>query len=153
MKKMICLVAVLAATLLLGACTTYLTTTMTYEVDTGDSISVTVDAKAGYSQDGQVPFTVSKDGEAVLVGAFMTQENFQAYETALTEAPPEGVQLLEQGEKDGNTYLFFQYDGDSGTGYNYVVEVNGSSTGVMLGSEASQEEAESCFAAITFSVE
>ena len=48
MKKMICLVAVLAATLLLGACTTYLTTTMTYEVDTGDSISVTVDAKAGY---------------------------------------------------------------------------------------------------------
>lgn len=153
MKRAICLAAVLAAALLLGACSTYLTTSLTYQVDTGDSIVVTVDAKAGYTQDGENPFTISKDGEGIMAGAFMTLKDYESYAGDFTTQPPEGVTVLEQGEKDGNEYVFFQYEGETGTGYNYVLKVKDAKTAIMLGSEASHQEAESCFQALTFAKE
>lgn len=149
MKKIVWLVLALAAVFLLGACT-HLTTSLTYRVETGDNIKVTVDAKAGYTQNQEAPFTVSKDGEKILMGTFITLTDYDNYVQALTGSETPGAEILNQGERDGNPFIFYEYQGQAGAEYNYVLKIKDSNTGVLLGSQVSREAAEACFQAMSF---
>ena len=48
LKKVLCISAALALAVSLTACSTYLEKSGTYDVETGDRVKITVDAKAGY---------------------------------------------------------------------------------------------------------
>ncbi len=128
---------------LLAACSTHAYKAATFNVETGDKITVQVDIKAGYDLTMEVPFVISKDEETILTGGFGQPEAYQ-----LIKDDP-NASLLAEDTKDGNSYFFYTVDGSSGTEYNYIMQVDGAQTVIIMASLASQAEAEAAFAATT----
>ena len=58
--------------------------------------------------------------------------------------------MLDSGKKDGNDYFFWCYND---TEWNYVIKINGSNTGIVLGNNVSEESAKECFNRLTITVE
>lgn len=146
----------LALVLLLAACSTFSSTSLTYHVDNGDVVTVTLDTKTGYKQTTDVPFAITKDDEEIVQGTFGYASTYDQYKELLDaalETDESGVKLIEASKKDGNDYLFYQYEGQVGTEYDYIIKIADSDTAVIMGSLVSQEAAEDVFNALTFSVE
>ena len=82
LKKVLCISAALALAVSLTACSTYLEKSGTYDVETGDRVKITVDAKAGYDITLEAPFVISKDDETILNGTFLYSEYLEEYKSA-----------------------------------------------------------------------
>lgn len=159
MKKFLNILPAILAVCLLGvmaACEMHASTSVTYKVDTGDSIKIEVDTTAGFSQDTEVPFSIKKDDAVYLEGSFGTEDAFDFFQHYATT--DDDVVLLEEGEKDGNQYLMYATSGDSvsaessiTTEYDYVVRVANSNTCVVLYGSVSEEAAREAFEATTIS--
>lgn len=147
MKKILCsLVLVCALVLTLTGCTT--TKSYTFDVETGDSIKVKLNTSDGYDISSNLPFTISKDGETLSQGTFITMAGYNQYiNTVNSDA---NSKVLDSGSKNGVTYTFYSYNNSE---YNYIIKVDGSNTGILLGNPNSQVEAETIFNLLTFSVE
>ena len=135
---------------LLAACSTHAYKAATFNVETGDKITVQVDIKAGYDLTMEVPFVISKDETVILTGAFGQPEAYALYYQLIEDDP--NASLLAEDTKDGNSYFFYTVDGSSGTEYNYIMQVDGAQTVIIMASLASQAEAEAAFAATTVSL-
>lgn len=153
MKKRVSLfiVLILVCGAMLSACSTTASKSATFDVDTGDSIKISVNAKAGYDLTMEVPFAITKDGGTVLNGSFIYAEYYDVYRQVIDE--DDNATLIEEGNKDGNDYFFYTFEGNAGTESNYVMKVGGSQTAILMGSLAETSEVQAAFGAMTVSQE
>ncbi len=140
---------VLAVILTIALCACSISTSMSYsfDVQTGDTIKVSLDTSDGMSltqKDGR--FAVIEDEETVLVGIFLHEEGYQSY---LAIKGEQGMTVLEDTQKDGNTYYMYEIEGESGTEDNFVMRVQESKTGVLLASLSGREKAKKAFEKLT----
>ena len=63
------------------------------------------------------------------------------------------MRVLEDTEKDGNTYYMYEIEGESGTEENFVVWIRDSKTGMLIASLAGQEKAKEAFESLTITKE
>lgn len=141
-------IAVIAV--VVSACKFTTWSAITYEVSTGDNIKLQLDTTEGYSQDGKNPFTIKKDDKDVMQGTFVDMDTYNSY---VDQVNGGSIEILEQGVKDSNSFIFYVIENGTITEYDFLVKVEGSNTGVLLGSTVSKDEARNCFSNITFTVE
>ena len=126
MEKNKKIAVVFAAVLLvaaMSACSTHSSKSYTFKVETGDKIKIEM---------------------------FMTKEGYDQYQTLKDSKE---VKILADGEKDGNTYFFYEYEGEAGTETNFVLWIKDSSTGMLIGSLAGEKEAKAAFERLTITLE
>jgi len=144
-KLRLFLLAIVAIFLVTG-CTT--SKSFTYTVTTGDKIKVELNTTDGYDISSNVPFEISKDGETLSQGTFITLDGYEQYLEAVRS--DSNAKVIDNGNKNGATYMFYSYNNSE---FNYIIKVNGSNTGILLGNPNSQAEAEEIFSLLTFSEE
>lgn len=133
----------------LCSCSTFLS--YSFNVETGDKIKVTLDTSSGLSleqKDGV--FSVKKDDEVILQGMFINEATYNQYVKIKGQ---QGMTVLADTEKDGNTYYMYEVDGQAGTEDNFVVWLKNSNTGVILGSVAGKDNAKEAFEKLTLEKE
>ena len=144
-KKISLFVLTLVAVCLFTACSTSFS--YSFDVSTGDKIEVKLDTTGGYllrQEDGI--FQASKDNVTLLSGSFLTEEGANSYfEQASTASD---VQMLDQGNYQGNDYIFYLYKEE----WYYIVKVAHSSTGIRLVGDSSEEAVRECFERFRFSI-
>lgn len=151
-KKTSALLMVLCMTLMLSACKS--STSVTYSVDNGDKIKVSVDTQTGFRQNTGNPYIISKDDTEYIQGSFGNAEAYDLYKSYIDMS--DTAKLLEEGEQDGNPYIFYTvYASEDGgdTEYDYIVRIAGSDTCALLGSTHSEDGAREAFAALSFEAE
>ena len=80
-KVLTLLAAVVTTAAILAGCSVTKTKSLTYEVETGDNIKVTLDTSDGYSIQSDLPFTITKDGTEIMSGTFVTDDGYEYYVT------------------------------------------------------------------------
>lgn len=147
MKKVFISLAIVGVMLLtLTGCTK--SKSYTFSVETGDKIEIKLNSTDGYDLSSTLPFTISKDGNTLSQGTFITISSYNEYvNAAKTDSL---AKVIDESSKDNIEYVFYSYNNSE---YNYVIKVKNSNTGILLGNPNSQEEAEKCFELLTFSLE
>ena len=120
----------------------------TFNVETGDKISIELDTTDGYDLSSNVPFEVSSDRKTLSQGIFIEASQYEEYVSVVNS--DENATVIDSGTKDFNKYIFWSYDGSE---YNVAVSIGNSNTGIILGNAVSEESAKECFDRLTFSVE
>ena len=146
MKKILgtlVLVGIVLATV--TGCTT--TKSYTYGVETGDSIKIELNTSDGYDITSNLPFTISKEDKILSQGTFITLDAYNQYLAAVNGDL--NSKILDSGSKGGITYTFYSYNNSE---FNYIIKIDGSKTGILLGNQNSQIEAQECFNRLTFSL-
>ena len=123
------------------------TRSYTYSVETGDSVKITLDTSDDYEITSDLPFVISKDGETLSQGTFITASAYQEYVGTIENQ--EGVQLLDSGTKDGIEYIFWS---DQDAEYDYAILIEESETGIILGNNVSEDSAKECFERLHFEI-
>ncbi len=145
-KKIISLAMIFSVLLMITGCTS--NKAYTFTVETGDKIKVELDTTDGYDLSSDLPFTISKDGNTLSQGTFITSSAYNKYvNSAKTDSL---AKVIDEGSKDNIDYVFYSYNNSE---YNYVIKVKNSNTGILLGNPNSKEEAKTCFDLLTFSLE
>ncbi len=148
MKKLKLLVCFIIFVCMVGCGSVKTHKSCTYTVDNGDLVIVKLDTTNGYDMTMELPFEVSCDNQVLTYCSFIQADYYEQYvEVVETD---EAVVKLDSGEKDGNAYVFWEYNS---TEYNYVIMLGNSNTAVLLGNNVSKESAQECFNRLTFSVE
>lgn len=153
MKKIVAMCAAAAAVAAMGVCgaSAHTEKSYTFNVDTGDAVKVTLDLGGGYDMSGKVPFEVTKDGDEIFEGSFLHEEGYELYrDEILGDA---SSQILDEGERGGNDFIFWKTAADDATAYDYVVKVKDSGTVVLLEGTAGEEDAQQAFDHLTFTKE
>ena len=120
----------------------------TFTVETGDKIKVELNTTDGYDLSSDLPFTISKDGETLSQGTFITVSYYEQYvNAAKTDSL---AKVIKESSTDDIEYVFYSYNDSE---YNYVIKVKNSNTGILLGNQNSREDAEKCFELLRFSLE
>ena len=151
---MICLVALVRA-----GCTNSkkLTQSYTFEVETGDTVKVSLDVsdKSNKSnkyklkqKDGQ--FLIKNDKETLSQGIFITKDTYDQYVSLLSSNSD--ISVLEKDKTKGCSYYLYEYKGEAGTEHDYVVWLNDSSTGILIGSLQNKKVAKDIFEKLIFEV-
>ncbi len=147
MKKLIRMLSVIfILTLTLTGCTT--SKSFIYKVQTGDSVEVKLDTSNGYNLSSDLPFTISKDNTKLSQGTFITMDGYNQYIELVNNDT--NSKIIDSGNKNGITYTFYTYNNSE---FNYVIKINNSNTGILLGNPNSQKEAKEIFERLTFSLE
>ena len=131
----------------LTGCNDNSTKAYTFSVDNGDSIKVSLNTMDNYDISSELPFTITWNGELQSQGTFILGDAFAQYKNVVEN--DENAEMLDAGEKDGNEYIFWCYNGSE---YNYAILIAETNTGVVLGNVISEESAKECFARLTISV-
>ena len=131
--------------LILTGCTTH--KSYTYDVTTGDSIKVELNTSDGHDITSTLPFTISKDDKTLSQGTFITIDGYNQYLNAVNGDAK--AKIIDSGSKDGITYTFYSYNDSE---FNYIIKIDGSKTGILLGNPNSQAEAQECFDRLNFSI-
>ncbi|MCH5298732.1 MAG: hypothetical protein J1E96_03110 [Ruminococcus sp.] len=138
--------------LMLTSCTTHSTMSFTFNVETGDCIKVDLDTSNGLTlsqENGE--FHVKNGDQKILDGIFTTKENYDSY---MGLKDTDAMNVIEEGKTgNNNDYLFYECESDLGTEYDFIVWVEGSNTGVLVGSLTDQETAKNAFDSLTISLE
>lgn len=150
-KGILLTVLVLICAVMVSACSTSSSKSLTFDVETGDKIKITIDTKEGYDLTMEVPFAVTKDGETVLNGSFAQIEAYDTYRQIIEGDA--NATLIDESSKDGNDYFCYTYEGAAGTECDYLMKVGGSDTVIIMGSLAGEDEVRSAFEAMTISLE
>lgn len=147
MKKVFMSLAIIGIMLLtLTGCTK--SKSYIFTVETGDKIKVKLNTTDGYDLSSDLPFTISKEGNTLSQGTFITISSYNEYvNVAKTDSL---AKVIDEGSKDNIEYVFYSYNNSE---YNYVIKVENSNTGILLGNPNSREEAEKCFELLTFTLE
>lgn len=150
-RKAAALAAAAGVVVSMGACgvKAHASKSYTFNVDTGDAVKVTLDVTDGYDITGKVPFEVTKDSEEIFEGSFLHEEGYELYREQIDG--DETAEILNEGERSGNDFIFWQEEADDATEHNYVVKVKDSGTVVLLEGNASEDEAKAAFDRLTIS--
>jgi len=137
-----------AMVFMLTGCKASSSKSYTFSVETGDAIKITLDTSDKYDITSEVPFVISHDGATLSQGIFLAADDYKAYADVVNA--DENAVVLDSGSKDGNSYIFWSYNDSE---FNYVIMVQDSGTGILIGNNVSEESARECFERLTFSVE
>ena len=144
-KKLVYMFTILSIMILFVGCGNAKTSkTYTFNVETGDSVKVKLDTSDKYNITSEVPFEISQDGDIKSQGTFIFGEAYEQYKDVVDT--DENAELLDSGNKDGNEYVFWSYNDSE---YNYAILIKGSSTGLILANDVSEESAKECFNRLT----
>lgn len=147
MKKVFMSLAIIVVMLLtLTGCTK--SKSYTFTVETGDKIKVQLNTTDGYNLSSDLPFKISKNGNTLSQGTFITIDGYNKYIEVINSNS--NIKILDNGTRDGISYTFYSYNDSE---FNYVIKIDNSYTGILLGNPNSQEEAEKCFELLTFTLE
>lgn len=147
MKKVLYSLAFVVATLLtVTGCST--SKSFTWDVETGDKIKIAIDTTGGYDITSELPFTISKDDETLSQGIFITIDGYNQYMNAVKTDST--ANIIDNGTKKGITFTFYSVNNSE---FNYLIKINGSNTGILLGNPNSQSEAEEIFNKLTITKE
>ena len=141
----IAIIIVVSVILILGKVNNKLS--YTYEVNTGDKISLTLNTSGGYSMTSDMPFSITKDDGIISRGTFIEASAYEVYESSMELI--DGIVSSDKGEKDGITYLYFNYNN---TEFDYIIKINNSNTGVLLSNSISEESAREMFEKLSFNI-
>jgi len=122
----------------------------TFNVETGDEIKVkldTTDGKYDLVPEGSRFSIMDNDNEIIAQGIFILPEYYDSYVAAAVEY--EHI----TGEKDGNTYILYQYVDDTHTENNYVIDIVDADTAVIIASVADKTIVQEIFELLTISVD
>lgn len=146
MKKVLLSVSLFIISLLvLTGCTT--TLSYTFEVETGDSVKVGLNTTDGYKISYKVPFEISLDDEVLSTGTFVTLDQYNQYKDAVDM--DNNVKIIDSGSKDDITYVFYSYNNEE---YNYLIKINDSKTGLLIGNIVSEKSAKEVFDRLTITL-
>lgn len=120
---------------------------ITYKVETGDNIKITLDTTDGHKMTTKLPFEISKDGIIQTQGIFITAADYKEY-LALFDKNSKNT-ITDSGERDGISYIHWIHNNSE---YNYAILIKDSNTGVLLGNKVSEESAKECFNRLTFTL-
>lgn len=112
----------------------------TYKVETGDIINIEMETTDGYKLTVEAPFRISKDGDTISKGTFITMDTYETYKDSIDTQ--ENIKVLAEDEKDDISYIFFSYNDKE---FNYLIKINDSKTGIILENSRSKEDAEKVF--------
>ena len=144
-KRLVYVFTILSIMILFVGCgNTKTSNTYTFNVETGDSVKVKLDTSDKYNITSEVPFEISQDGDVKSQGTFIFGEAYEQYKDVVDT--DENAELLDSGNKDGNEYVFWSYNDSE---YNYAILIKGSSTGLILANDVSEESAKECFNRLT----
>ncbi len=158
MKRILALCLCGAMALGLTGCSGFTSSkSITYTVENGDKITVTLDTSNGYKLKliDESPFVVgvTKDGETVCKGEFSYQENYSTY-VGLVLSEYDEAYVSEDGLMNGNQYYIWNGSGSD----NYADETDayvvltGSYTAFILVTETTEEELKDVLKLMTFTV-
>lgn len=145
MKKFQVLLAMISLSLILVGCTT--SKSISYKVETGDTVEIKLNTTDGYDINYEIPFKVFKDDEQLSAGEFITENGYDFYIDTVEN--DEKSKVLDTGKIDEITYTFYTYDNSE---FNYIIKINDSKTGIILGCDKSKEIAKKVFESLTFKV-
>lgn len=120
----------------------------TYKVSTGDNVKIELDTTDGYSITSKVPFEISKDGDVLSNGTFIDSKQYDSYVNVINS--DENAKLLDESSNDNIKYVFWNYND---TEYNYVILIQESKTGIVLGNTVSEECAKEVFKRLKITLE
>lgn len=150
MKKYIKFVPCLLMTVMLlftGCGDSKTSLSYTYNVETGDEVVISINTADGYSLSTDVPFTISKDKEELSQGTFITAEYYSAYVNSVKS--DDSAKIIDEGTKGKCNYVMWNYNDSE---YNYVIMIEGTNTGVLLGNNVSEKSAKECFNRMEISI-
>ena len=145
MKKAFLLLVSICLLAALTGCTSF--KAYTYNVNTGDQIELRLDTSDKYNISSDLPFTISRDGETLSQGSFITAEGYDEIVQAVMS--DSNAEVIEEETRNGVEYIFYAYNESAHTEYNYVVKIVGSNTGLLLANIVSQDSAEEYFNRLT----
>lgn len=153
MKKIKILSLILTLVMLFGLCacnsaSVKTNKSFTFDVSTGDKVELELDTTDGYDLTSDLPFEIKKGDERQTQGIFISTEDYDYYlDAAKTD---DKAKVIEESTKGDIKYLFYSYDNQE---WNYVIFINDSSTGILLGNIVSEESAKTCFDRLTITLE
>lgn len=93
------------------------------------------------------PFVITCGDEKMSHGTFIKGDLYEEYaEVANTD---ENSTVLETGEKDGNEFVFWRYENEGFSEYNFAILIGDSDTAIILANAVSEESATECFERLT----
>lgn len=121
---------------------------LSYNLSTGDAVTVTLDVEDGtYLFPENSCFVVKRDGQTLLTGRFVQFEDYFDYILSFEEL--EVYEIIP--EDDTPTYYFFEEILEDGFHFTFLTQVEDQSTGaVVTASGISIEEAEDTFLHLHF---
>lgn len=134
MKKILTL---LLCILLMG-CSFHSSKSYTFNIETGDSIKVTLKTGNGYDlkqENGR--FSITKDDTVISQGIFLKEETKNDFYLKLDN--------FEKHSYDNGEYIYYETEGEAGIEYNYFVVLKGSKAGIVVASLEGREEAKKAF--------
>lgn len=105
-------------------------TSFTYEVNSGDQISVGISGGYTIRPDGN-KFDITKDGSVIGTGFFIDSDGYDSYYSAILQSVTDIDRIDIAGDIPNGAY---SYDGKAGTEYDLLAWINGTNTGFMVGS-------------------
>ncbi|MDE6712456.1 MAG: hypothetical protein K2K20_01815 [Lachnospiraceae bacterium] len=126
---------------------------VTCNVGTGDTIKVTLDTSEGFMLEevDDDHFAVTENGDTVCKAVFFDEDDYEHRKYMYDNM--ERIEIIEEGSGDGLTWTLYNID-LTNCGRTYIVWIDGSNTGLELGSsEEYSEYCEKVFNSLTFSVE
>lgn len=121
----------------------------TFRVDNGEKVQITLDTTDGYNikqEDGV--FTIQKEEEDILNGCFLSAEGYKQKAAAVAALGDEAI--IKATPKDAPTFYCYQFEGEAGLETDFLFQIEGGETGVLIGSLASRDEAEAAFKLLKF---
>lgn len=124
-----------------------------FNVNTGDKIKVSLNTSDGYDIDSNIPFNISKDGENLSQGTFITMYGYNEYMNLA--ASDSSIKVLDSGSRSDIEYTFYTVynSNEKCSEYNYIIKVKDSNTGLLIGNIVSESSAKDVFDNLTFTKE
>ena len=151
MKKTRILLLIIIAfitVIMLSGCEFTKSKSYTFDVETGDRITVKMDTSKKYDLTSDLPIEFSKDDEVLSYGSFAKEEAYDLYYNIVKS--DSSCELIEEKSNKNGDYFF--YKTDSGE-YNYIIKIKDSNTCFILGNKESESSAKAVFKRLTLKVD
>ncbi len=146
MKKLSLIILGILSLFIITGCSTY--KAYTYNVETGDSVKVKLITSDNYDISSEIPFSITQNDDVKCSGTFITLDDYNQYLNVVNNDPSSSI--IENNSKDNLKYLFYNYNNSE---WNYIIKINNSNTGLLLGSNVSIDSARDCFDRLEFIIE
>lgn len=141
-KKLMSVIFMGAMLFMITGCT--ITKSYTFKVETGDNIKIKLNTNDDYDISSDLPFVISKDGKTLSQGIFITIDVYNQYIASVTN--DSNAKIIETKNKNGLDYTFYSYNNRE---FNYIIKIEDSNTGLLLGNPISEKSAKECFEKLT----
>lgn len=140
-------VVTLIAVLTLTGCGSSKSVAYTYNVETGDKVTVELDTTDDHGLTSKVPFDVYKDDKVLSTGTFIEGKLYDDYVNAI-KATSTAI-VIDEGKNENIEYIFYKADANGHMEYNYIISIKNSDTGLVLANVLDGDTAKEVFNKLT----